>query len=81
MGHDRTAPKSRVNMTLDADLVREARALTPNLSETVERLLTAFVAEGRAERERRQQAIDRHVAASNAFLAAHGTLADEFQTL
>jgi post-segregation antitoxin (ccd killing protein) len=35
--------KKPVNMTLSEDLVREARRLTRNLSETVERLLCSFV--------------------------------------
>ena len=35
--------KKPVNMTLSEDLVREARLLTRNLSETVERLLCSFV--------------------------------------
>ena len=43
MGHDRAAPKRPVNMTLNEDLVRRVRRITPNLSETVERLLTEFV--------------------------------------
>ena len=36
-------PKKPVNMTLSEDLVREARKLTRNLSETVERLFADFV--------------------------------------
>ncbi len=41
--------KKPVNLSLNADLVGQARQLTPNLSETVERLLAEFV---RAEQAR-----------------------------
>ena len=43
MGYDRAASKRAVNMTLNEDLVRRARGLTPDLSETVENLLAAYV--------------------------------------
>ncbi|MGY0482148.1 type II toxin-antitoxin system CcdA family antitoxin [Endobacter medicaginis] len=36
MGHSRTASKRPTNITLDEDLVRQARLLTSNLSNTVE---------------------------------------------
>ena len=39
MSHVARGPKKSVNMTLSEDLVREARTLTGNLSETVEQLL------------------------------------------
>ena len=81
MGYDRAAPKRAVNMTLNEDLVRRARAITPNLSETVESLLAAYVdgAEERAAHRERQ--IAGHIAASDALVARYGTLADEFGTL
>ena len=37
--YDTTAPKSRINMTLNEDLVRVARSYTDNLSDYVEKLL------------------------------------------
>ena len=81
MGHDRAAPKRPVNMTLNEDLVRRARGFTPNLSETVETLLAAFVEEAEAKATDREQQIAAHIAANNAFVAKHGTLADEFDGL
>jgi antitoxin CcdA len=81
MGHDRAAPKRPVNMTLNEDLVRRARGITPNLSETVEALLTAFVENAEAEAANRERQIAAHIAASNDFVARHGTLADDFDTL
>jgi post-segregation antitoxin (ccd killing protein) len=39
------------------------------------------VEQAEAQDARRQQQIAEHIAASNAFIAAHGTLADEFDPL
>jgi antitoxin CcdA len=81
MGHDRAAPKRPVNMTLNEDLVRRVRRITPNLSETVERLLTEFVDDAEARAANRQRQIDDHVRASDAFIAKYGSVADEFNTI
>ena len=81
MGYNRTAPKRAVNMTLNEDLVRRARGITPNLSETVENLLAAYVDDADERAVRREQQIAAHIAASDAFIAKYGTLADEFSTL
>jgi antitoxin CcdA len=81
MGYDRSAGKSRVNMTLNDDLVRQARSLTSNLSDTVEQLLAGFVERAAAQEAERQHLIDKHIEASNAFVAAYGTLADDFPSL
>lgn len=81
MDYDRGAVKRPVNMSLNEDLVRRARALTANLSETVEGLLAGFVAEAEARDARLQQQIAAHVLASDTFIAKHGSIADEFGTL
>lgn len=81
MAYDRSAPKQRVNMTLNEDLVRQARDLTPNLSETVEGLLAAFIADAEARNQTLQRQIEAHIAASDAFIARHGSLADDLCTL
>jgi antitoxin CcdA len=81
MGHDRAAPKRPVNMTLNEDLVRRARGITPNLSETVERLLTTFVDDAEAKEATRQRQIDAHIVASDAFIVKYGAIADDFETL
>lgn len=81
MNHARKPAKRAVNLSLNEDLVRQARALTGNLSETVETLLAEFVAaeEGRrAERERQMAA---YVATSKAYIEKHGAFGDEFSTL
>ncbi|MBO1077063.1 type II toxin-antitoxin system CcdA family antitoxin [Roseomonas marmotae] len=81
MPYDANAPKRRVNMTLNVDLVDQARVLTDNLSDTVEHLLAQFVAEAGAAQREKERRIDQHIEASNLFVARHGTLADEFSTL
>ncbi|HEY4254633.1 MAG TPA: type II toxin-antitoxin system CcdA family antitoxin [Roseomonas sp.] len=81
MGHDRKALKRAVNLSLNSDLVRQARTLTPNLSETIESLLAAFVDAETARRAEMQRQIDALVEASNRFIAQHGAFGDEFSTL
>jgi antitoxin CcdA len=81
MGYDRAAPKRPVNMTLNEDLVRRARGITANLSETVETLLVAFVDEAEAKAADREKKIAEHIAANDAFVAKYGSLADEFGSL
>lgn len=74
--------KRPVNLTLNAELVDEARALSGNLSAAVEAMLTEYVA-----RERSKQAQERLSAAAacrtwNAVLQAHGSsFADEHSPL
>ena len=81
MGYDRAAPKRPVNMTLNEDLIRRVRGITPNLSETVERLLASFVDDAEAQAAERDRRIAAHIAANEAFVKNHGSLADEFSTL
>ena len=81
MGFDRTALRRPVNMTLNEDLVRRARGITSNLSETVESLLAKFVQDAEALAAERDRQIDAHIAASDAFVAKYGSFADEFSSL
>jgi antitoxin CcdA len=81
MGFDRTAPKQPVNITLNEDLVRQALGLTANLSETVETLLADFVNDADSKAAEQERNIAAHIAASDAFVAKYGSLADEFHTL
>ena len=77
----RSARKRPVNLTLNGDLVKEAKAVTDNLSGVVESLLSEFVAK---ERERRISAVENaraSVALWNAFTERHGSFADEYLTL
>ena len=81
MGYDKAASKRPVNMTLNEDLIRRARGHTPNLSETVEALLAAFVDDAEAKAADREKQIAAHIAANDAFVAKYGSLADEFSVL
>lgn len=71
MGHDLTAPKRATNLSLNEDLVRRASNVSPNLSETVERLLAEHV-------DRQDAAKAAPIAAHNAFVNAHGLVGTEF---
>ncbi len=70
-----------VNMTLDADLVREASTLTSDLSETVERLLAIYVDEERSKAIKEKPGIDAAIAWTNDFVAQHGLPGAEFLPL
>jgi len=79
--YDITAPKRPVNLSINQDLIAQARGLTRNLSAEVEVMLAAFVEqktlELRNDRERLKKATD----AWNDFNSRHGSIADEFSTL
>ncbi len=63
-------PRRPANLSLDAALVDEARALGLNLSAAAEAGLRAAVAEARAARWRAENA--EALASSNAWVEAHG---------
>jgi antitoxin CcdA len=74
-------PKKPVNMTLSEDLVRDARTLTTNLSDTVERLLADYVATEQRKRETRERLIDETIEMAKAHYAEHGLWGEKFSTL
>ncbi len=74
-------PKKPVNMTLSEDLVREARLLTRNLSETVEQLLCAFVQQEQKRREEKERRIDATIRALNEHDEKYGVWGDEYSAL
>lgn len=75
------APKRPVNLSLNEDLVAQARDVTNNLSEVVETLLAEFVSKERARRDAHAKALKEAVLAWNAFGEKHGSFADEHSTL
>jgi len=79
MGYDRTAPKRALNVSINEDLVRQARIYTSNLSGTLEDLLQAFVAQEEARRREDDAAVDQIIEFFGAFNLEHGLLSDEFQ--
>ncbi len=83
---DATARKRPVNLTLNEDLVRQAKTMTNNLSGVVDRLLVEFVSKERRERLARSEAIEQTVALWNQFNAGQfkskkSSFADEYSTL
>jgi antitoxin CcdA len=75
MSYDRDAPKRATNLSLNADLVRRARAISPKLSETVERLLAEHVERHDSGKAARIQA---SLEMLNAHYEEHGLAGEEF---
>lgn len=75
------ARKRPVNLTLNADLLSQARELTGNLSNVVETLLADYVQQERKQRATKSKALQATSATWNAFNAKFGSFADEHSTL
>jgi antitoxin CcdA len=73
--------KRPVNLTLNEDLVEQAKAITGNLSGVVESLLADFVEQERKHQLAKAQAIESTVAAWNDFNTKNGSFADEYSSL
>ena len=80
-GYNLAARKRPVNLTLNEDLVLQARGITDNLSGVVESLLADFVEHGRQQRLDKAKALEATVAIWNDFNARVGSFADEYSTL
>ena len=76
--YDPNAPKCSVEMTLNEDLVRQARTWAPDLSAQVERLLAVYVAQCEQHQSSREARLDDAISAWNAFDADHGAFADDY---
>lgn len=75
------ARKRPVNLTLNEDLLAQARGLTSNLSNVVETLLADYVQQERKQRAAKLKALQATSATWNAFNAKFGSFADEHSTL
>lgn len=75
------ARKRPVNLTLNEDLVVQARVLTDNLSGVVESLLADYVERERQRRIAEARTIEATIAMWNDFNAKHGSFADEYSPL
>jgi antitoxin CcdA len=71
---DGSAPKRPVNLSIDRDLLQQARELKVNLSKALEERLVAIVREEKARRwqEENREAIE----AYNRFIDKHGLFND-----
>ena len=69
-------PKRALNLSVDAELLKAAKAMNINLSRALERTLDELTAKERAKRfyEENKSTID----AYNAYIERHGTLAEQY---
>ncbi|MEW6611636.1 MAG: type II toxin-antitoxin system CcdA family antitoxin [Pseudomonadota bacterium] len=70
--HDPAAPKKPVNLSINSDLLRQARALKINLSQTLEERLAELLREARrsqwlVENQAALDAYNRHIERHGAF--------------
>ena len=79
--YDLQARKRPVNLTLNEDLVLQARTMTNNLSGVVESLLRDFVERTRQQRLAEAQALEATIATWNDFGSKIASFADEHSTL
>ncbi len=80
-GYNLEARKRPVNLTLNEDLVQQAKGMTDNLSGVVESLLADFVANEHKRRMAKAKSLKATIAAWNDFNAKHGSFADEYSSL
>ena len=78
---DPAARKRPVNLTLNEDLVSQAKLLTDNLSSVVEALLCDFVSRERRQRLQRSKAVEAAILSWNEFNSKSGSIADEYSSL
>lgn len=71
------SPRKATNLSLDADLIREARALSVNISQAAEAGVRRAVAEARAEQWRRDNA--EALASSNRWVETNGLPLDRYR--
>ena len=79
--YDQQARKRPVNLTLNEDLVLQARTMTDNLSGVVESLLKDFVERENQQRLAEAKALDQTIATWNDFGDKVESFADEHSTL
>jgi antitoxin CcdA len=79
--YDATARKRPVNLTLNEDLVAQAREVTDNLSAVVESLLAAYITQEKQRRAAEADVVRETIAVWNRFGERVGSFADEHSTL
>jgi antitoxin CcdA len=73
--------KRPVNLTLNEDLVQQAKGMTDNLSGVVESLLADFVAQEQKHRLAKTKTLETTISVWNDFNAKTGSFADEYSPL
>jgi antitoxin CcdA len=79
--YDVAARKRPVNLTLNEDLVNQAKGLTDNLSQVVESLLSGYLARAREERLASSKVVESTVKLWNDFNTKSGSISDEYSSL
>lgn len=80
-GYDPATRKRPVNLTLNEELVDQAKAMTDNLSGVVESLLSGFVDQERKAQLARSRTVAATVATWNTFNEKIRSIADEYSSL
>jgi post-segregation antitoxin (ccd killing protein) len=76
-----SARKRPVNLTLNEDLVAQARCVTDHLSGVIESLLADFLTKQKQQHVDEVRALKETSATWNTFAEKHGAFADEYSTL
>ena len=79
-GYKAEARKRPVNLTLNEDLVQQAKGMTDNLSGVVESLLADFVAQEHRRRLAKAKTLETTIAVWNDFNTKVGSFADEYSS-
>lgn len=79
--YDTSARKRAVNLTLNEDLVAQARSVTTNLSSVIERLLADFLAQEKQKRADAIEAAKETCVIWNRVYEKYGSPADEYTNL
>jgi antitoxin CcdA len=79
--YDSAARTRAVNLTLNEDLVAQARAVTDNLSAVVESLLADYITREKQRRVAEANSVRETVAVWNRFADRIGSFADDHSTL
>ena len=79
--YDTSARKRAVNLTLNEDLVTQARSVTANLSSVVEALLADFLAREKQKRVDAIESAKQTCTMWNRVYEKHGSPADEYTNL
>jgi antitoxin CcdA len=76
--YDLNAPKKPTNLSLNSDLLKQAKSLNINLSATLEQALRDKLAEQEADKWAKEN--KKAIKAYNEFVEENGLFADEYRT-
>jgi antitoxin CcdA len=79
--HSNQSRKRPVNLTINENLVSQAKGMTDNLSGVVEQLLADFVMKQTSARQEKSRSAEAAAQVWNSFNERSGSFADEHSTL